>query len=272
MKNKVIFLDIDGTLVGFDGTVPKSTIEALNKAKENGHQIVICSGRSRFQIYPNLLQLGFDGIVGGAGVFVDYHGKEIYHVYIEEENRKWITEYLENYRFVFSMQAEQGIVVNARCKRELVEIYKMYGMEEDRLNRLLGNLEVREDVWNNHKGEKIIYYKAPFPLNQVRKDIAPNFEVVASSFETPDDFSGEISIAGINKATGMKHYLEASGFTQEDTVAIGDGPNDLEMMNFAKISVAMGNAQQSVKDAADLVTSHINEDGIYRAFEQIGLI
>ncbi|MFA9463591.1 MAG: HAD family hydrolase [Velocimicrobium sp.] len=272
MNKKVVFLDIDGTLIGFDGTLPDSTRAAIRRARKNGHHMVLCSGRSRFQMYPSLLALGFQGIVGAAGAFVECEGEEIYHHYMEEEKRKWITAYLESNQFVYSMQADSGMVINERCKHIMLGIYKAYGMDEKRLRRLVGNMEVREDVWNQPREEKIIYYKSPFPLEMVKKDIAPYFEAVASSLEEPDAFSGEIGPANINKATGMQIYLNHVGVGQEDTIAIGDGPNDLEMIQYAKVGVAMGNAQQVIKKAANLVTKRVDENGIYHAFEQLGLL
>ena len=78
---KVVFLDVDGTMVNDRGEIPESTKEAVRRAKANGHKMVVCTGRSRFQIYDELLELGFSGIVGAAGVFVIADGKEIYHIY-----------------------------------------------------------------------------------------------------------------------------------------------------------------------------------------------
>ena len=70
----------------------------------------------------------------------------------------------------------------------------------------------------------------------------PYFDAVAISLDGMGDFAGEIGINGINKATGMERYLNHVGISRENCIAIGDGPNDLQMMEYAGISVAMGNA------------------------------
>ena len=70
MDKKVVFLDVDGTMVNEKGEIPESAQYAVRTAQANGHRMVVCSGRSRFQIYDALLELGFSGIVGGAGAFV----------------------------------------------------------------------------------------------------------------------------------------------------------------------------------------------------------
>ena len=95
MEQKAVFLDIDGTMVDAEGKISASTREAIQRAREKGHKMVVCSGRSRFQLYDELLALGFSGIVGGAGAFVEVDGQEIYHAYIDEEHRKSSYEYLE---------------------------------------------------------------------------------------------------------------------------------------------------------------------------------
>ena len=85
-------------------------------------------------------------------------------------------------------------------------------------------------------------------------------------------FTVILCINGINKATGMERYLKAAGIAREDSIAVGDGPNDLQMMEYAGIGIAMGNAREEVKERADMVTSSIDDDGIYRAFETLGLL
>lgn len=74
------------------------------------------------------------------------------------------------------------------------------------------------------------------------------------------------------KDHGIRKILEVHGFTREESIAFGDSDNDLEMLEFAGIGVAMGNAAESVKEVADYVTSHIDEDGIWNACKHFELI
>ena len=113
MDKKVVFLDVDGTMVNEKGEIPESAQYAVRTAQANGHRMVVCSGRSRFQIYDALLELGFSGIVGGAGAFVEDEGKEFYHAYIDEEHRKSSFDYLESNGFLFCYQADDGVVKSA---------------------------------------------------------------------------------------------------------------------------------------------------------------
>ena len=167
---KVVFLDVDGTMVNDRGEIPESTKEAVRRAKANGHKMVVCTGRSRFQIYDELLELGFSGIVGAAGVFVIADGKEIYHAYIDEEHRKSVYDYLEGNGFLFCYQADDGVVLNRRSSEGILEIYRKMGMSEERLVRLTGNMHLTEEPWKNPRNEKLLYYNAPFPVAKVHAD------------------------------------------------------------------------------------------------------
>ena len=93
-----------------------------------------------------------------------------------------------------------------------------------------------------------------------------------SSFEAEMNDSGEITCKGINKAHGMQKYLAYAGIAQEDTIAFGDGPNDFDMLEYAAVGIAMGNAVEGLKSRADFVTKGIDEDGIAYALSKWGLI
>ena len=102
-------------------------------------------------------------------------------------------------------------------------------------------------------------------------DLAPDFENTPLSYNNQKN-GGEITIAGVNKAIGMREFLKAAQVSVVNSVAVGDGPNDFEMIEFAGTGIAMGNAIPDLKDKADMVTTDINNDGIYNAFEKLGLL
>ena len=94
MSTKYVFLDIDGTLVGYDSKIPASALEALTKAKANGHKIIISSGRAYCMIYKELLSaIQFDGIISSGGACVMVDGKVIYESFINDENLAFVIDY-----------------------------------------------------------------------------------------------------------------------------------------------------------------------------------
>ena len=110
---KVIFYDIDGTLIDFDGVMSESTKMALDMAKANGHKIFLCTGRNAIQIYPILLDYGFDGIVSAAGACVSVDGQEIFHNYIEQEQLRKFVNYFKDSKVCYGIQATTGEIGRA---------------------------------------------------------------------------------------------------------------------------------------------------------------
>lgn len=272
MDKKVIFLDIDGTLVDFHGKIPDSAKQALALAKKAGHHLVVCTGRSRYQISREILSLPFDGIVGGAGAFVICGGKELFHHYIQPKQRKKLISYLEENNFFYSVQTDVGTLLNRRCAVLLDDVYKTMRLTEKQRKDLEGELMIHEDLENYEHSEKVIYHMAPFGVAQVQRDLSPDFTVTAMSYQNMKGSSGEIGISGLDKSTGMQAYLDCVGSKRADAVAFGDGANDIEMLAFAGTGVAMGNAIESLKEYADFVTKPVDEDGIFFGFQKLHLI
>ncbi len=271
MNRKIIFLDIDGTLVNIKGVIPESTRKALHMAKENGHLLFICSGRSRYQIHPELLALGFDGIVAAAGSHVIYRDQTLFHQFIEKDERIRLMQYLDENKFVYIIQTDTHPILNARCYQCFTERFERLGMTGRQIDLIMKGVEIREDTWNHEREEKVVYNAANLKLAQVMTDLAPYFSVTGSSLGDEEE-GGEIGLASVNKATGMQVCFDHLGIDRTDSIAFGDGPNDMEMIQYAGIGVAMGNANDRLKDMADDVTASIDEDGIYRAFEKLQLI
>ena len=163
-------------------------------------------------------------------------------------------------------------MISGKNKERLLEYGKKLKMDEAYVEQFLGSLYVQEQAWDNENEEKIVYFESDASVEQMHRDLLPYFDVVPGSMIGADEKSGEIGINGINKATAMRIYLEHVGIARENRVAIGDGPNDLQMMEYAGTGVAMGNAREEVKERADLVTADIDDDGIWKAFEALGLI
>ncbi len=269
---KIIFFDIDGTLVGFKGDILDSTREALQAAKRNGHKILLCTGRSKNQIYPWLLEEGFQGIVAAAGAYVECDGKVIYHHTMKKEDVQKAVANLRKWQAPYGFQSATGTIVHADQKDAMQRVFTDMGIDIEKIEQIFSGLLVEngEDFYD--RVEKMMYYHCPKTVSEVQKVLAPDMDVTVTSFEEPDECSGEITTAGVNKATGMQKAVEYFGLIREDTVAFGDGPNDMEMLQYAKIGVAMGNAVLELKQHAYMVTDDIGHEGVAHAMLKLGLI
>ena len=114
---KMIFFDIDGTLLDEDTrTVPESTVRSLRQAKENGHQIFVCTGRCR-NIWPlEVMEIGFDGVVGGCGTNIFYRGEELLHTSLDPALQREIADDL-TYYFAASEQVPSCVALGILMER-----------------------------------------------------------------------------------------------------------------------------------------------------------
>ena len=112
---------------------------------------------------------------------------------------------------------------------------------------------------------KLLYIGGP--LIEVSQALVPEFQTVANTVGLPPDMMGEVMLAGITKATGMDIVMEHYGLDIAESVAIGDGANDIEMVEHAGLGIAMGNASSDLLAVADYITDDVEADGLRKAVE-----
>lgn len=275
MKTKHIFLDIDGTLVGYDSKIPASALKALQLAQANGHKIIIASGRSYGMIYSDLLNtVKFDGIIASGGACVIVDGKVIYESFIEGDDLAFIIDYFRKNGINYLLMTKDELYAEPVFNNHIIPGMIANGYNKDVVKQAYGwNTEV-EDVRVIKGGEKLAYFTSPYLPDKIAKDLDGRFYVVDFSIGKVSEGSyfGEMNNAGVTKASGIDEYLAYVGASIEDTIAIGDSANDLEMLEHAQVAIAMGNGTEAAKAVADFVTTDVDKDGIYNAFKKYGLI
>ena len=285
MKEKILFFDIDGTLVGFDGKMPYSTQEALRRAKENGHKLFLCTGRCRIQIYPWLLSdYPFDGLVMCAGANVYVGDRQIYHRTFGPKRMKALVDFLENSGASYLIQNEQGVLMTERCLRSEARIMnEIFGLEveegkyREAFERILGAMEIDNSIAAEPEKfgnmETLIYHNSPLTVEEMQAKFEPlGIKVTHASIRKPSPYEGEVTVLGVTKREGMKAVEEHYGLTRDDIVAFGDGPNDLQMLEYAGTGVCLGDGAQAAMEKADFITDALGDDGILHAMEKLGLI
>ncbi len=275
MKTKYIFLDIDGTLVGYDTKIPPSALRALHLARSNGHRIFIASGRARGIIYPWLLEaFPFDGIISAGGAQVFYQGKCIFESLMTEDDLRFVTDYFHREGICFHASGAERMYAEQTFVDIVLPAMHRAGYSSDLVDKTFRDVIVLDTVIHQRDIEKLSYFLSPHRVDKIAADLQGRFYVTDYSMgdKALDTYFGEMNLAGIDKASGIQRILDAAGVGIEDTIAIGDSRNDVEMLSYVGTSVAMGNATASIKAMADLVTTPIDEDGIYTAFIRLGLI
>ena len=284
---KYIFFDIDGTILPANGVVPESTKKALKLAQQNGHEIFLNTGRCRPIVPQKLLDLNFDGLVCGTGTYAEYNGEVVFRNVFTESQAKKVLDFSIKYDVPIIMSTNNECVATATDtakyivlftdgefdpsdfksakdleKSPLLDSMRPYVIDEDKKNYLKNFKEISD----------FVYIESPFSVDEVNQILGDDLNAERASFKNPDDFSGEITLSKFNKSTGIKDILTKIGGDLKDSIAVGDGYNDIEMLKGAASSIAMGNSPDDVKDIADYVTDDINSDGVYNALKHFKII
>lgn len=291
-RKKHIFLDIDGTIYSGMGFIPDSAKCAIRKARKNGHKVYLSTGRNRAEISEDLWNLGIDGIIASAGAYVEVGGEVLYHQPLEEQLLVKLYDYLLNHNIMFSIETNDlicGLESHIKVQKDLFEHIRSKKLTavntdlkptddneqdpfESGINSFIKLLTVVEDVRLVENANKILFYRSPIPVKQIQEDIGQLFTVIYGTVDFLKGESGEIYAKSISKATGIEKLIRHLNAEQEDTVAFGDGLNDIEMIEYAGIGIAMGNAVEELKKVADIVTEEVSKDGLHHGFMNSGLI
>ena len=275
---KVLFFDIDGTLLDHNGRMPLSAGEALKQAKANGHRLILCSGRSKCAVRQLMDRFGFDGCVCSAGAYVEYRKKIVNIELLTTQQRNRLIDFFEGSEAVYGLQCCEYMA----CPSELYDTYEenfapkeeiLLGQnEEEKFDDIGKTFIFVDDIRAVQNVEKAFYYGANVGVIEAGRILGAEFDVRLASYNMPDENNGEISLSGITKSYGMQKMLDFLHVDRKDTIAFGDGDNDLEMLQFVENGVAMGNAVDDLKAVADYVTDSVDQDGIYKAMKELGLI
>lgn len=263
---KVIFLDIDGTIVDSMDTTqtqvkpsPK-TIYAINALREAGHKVFICSGRHKPIVNKEVLDVGYDGYVLANGAFVYYQDKVVFQATFSLEIIEKIKKVAEKYNMVYYLEDEKyGYVNKLSDPRHInfVGSWKVPNLFIEETNFKDKNIHIGMLVFSDFSD----YEKAVAELGD-------DVELVKHN----DSKSCDINLKGVHKALGIQKLIEFSDLNMQDTIAFGDGLNDVEMLMTVNEGVAMANACQTLKDLAKHHTLSVKEDGVYHYLLNKGLI
>lgn len=262
---KVLVLDLDGTLTNSEKKITQKTKEAIMQMQEKGHVVVLASGRPTPGVLPvaKELKLGENG-----GYILSYNGAKIIEcssdevVYQQTLPKDIVPE-------LFEMAEELGIGLMTYGKEgAITNMHRDEYMElEARINSISLNPYENPAEHINFLVNKC--------LGTAPIDIAPEIEKKYArkfgkriSVSRSEPFFIELVPLGVDKAASLAKLCEVLGCTKDDMVACGDGFNDISMIEFAGLGVAMENAQEPVKEVADYITLSNDEDGVAHVIQK----
>ena len=274
MTKKLIFLDIDGTLTPAGSNVPpESAMRAIRQAQANGHLVFLCTGRNPAMLAP-VLKLGFEGAVASAGGYV-FRGDEVLFdcpmtneqleigmrllkengVFrtIEAKDATWGDEDLGD----FLAKAGDGNSELVRWRKALAEELNILPMS----------------AYDGRPVYKIVFMCLEYSqLEPARAALEKDFKFVVQELSARNCLNGELINRNFDKGRGVRIVAEACGIEIKDTIGFGDSMNDLEMIETVGTSVCMANGADKLKAISDIVCPAVDDDGLEKAFKDLGLI
>ena len=243
-KKKAAFFDLDGTLACHNQPPCPADVQAIRAFRQLGHLAVLCTGRSAGFLYPAILDIGFDGIVSGAGAHVQLGDTLLYRRTLSGPDLRRAVLHFVDIGKVCVLEGEQGMYMVGTPDRSLP--YEPLSQP------------FLPDGWEKtHPISKLTIYGQVSPASIAF--LGDAFYVIQHPTYA------EVCPAGCSKSDGMRRVLEAAGIPREDSLAFGDSHNDVDMLRYAGTGVAMGIADETVRAAADLVTDRQEKAGVAKA-------
>lgn len=262
---KVLILDIDGTLTNSQKEISPETKRGILNIQERGHKVMLASGRptSGMKRYAEDLQLEKYG-----GYLLSFNGGRIINCITGEiVFQKILPSTVIPGLYRFAKEHDCGLITYLGEQIVLGTRMDEYIGIESRIN----GMEVRE-VENfvefvDFDVNKCLMTAPPERAEQYEKELAAQYGDRLSIYRS-EPFFIEIMPKNVDKASSIDRMLSTVGLTRQNTICCGDGFNDMTMIEYAGVGVAMGNAQPAVKEKADYITGTNDEDGLVEVIEK----
>ncbi len=278
--SKIIFLDVDGTLINYEGKLPDSAREAVKRARANGHRVYICTGCSKAEIMQR--DLGeLDGMIGGNGAYVEDHEIVVMHQGLSKEEVKHIVDWCNDRHLGFYLESNSGMYCNDYMLEQGPTTMVKYALgkgtdpkqaEEMAQGFVNGFILARSEDLYRDDVNKISFILSSYQDHLDSKTEFPSLEANTWGGRGELALFGDLGPCGITKRHAIEVLLDYLQADVKDTVSFGDAKIDLSMFECCAYNVAMGNGGPEIRAAADYVTTDVDEDGLYNAFQYLNLI
>ena len=273
---KIIFLDVDGTLMDYENHLPTSAVEAVRQARKNGHRVYICTGRSRAEVYPELWDIGLDGMIGGNGCYVEDHGQTVVHQKVSAEQCRRVVDWLHERGLEFYLECNSGLYASENFEEAAQDSIQRYAKRKGAdgpmtvrsvfPNMIFGGELYRDDL------NKVSFLLSSYQDYLDAKAAFPDLKAGTWGGKDEEALFGDLGVKDIDKAVAVETLVRHLGGDMADTIAFGDAKVDIPMLECCAFGVAMGSGGPEIRAMADLVTDGVDEDGLLHAFQKLNLI
>ena len=268
---RAVFVDIDGTLCDSRQRVPDSAVRALSRVREGGHRLFVCTGRSVPEIYPRFIDLGFEGVVAGAGGYVAVGDSVLLDERMPAEHVRILTALWEDLDAFYVWQGPDQM-----------------GPSEGYLDFFVPRAGKHPEDWIEYAQSispfivdidggaftKVTAYVPPdkASLERVSAALPEGYRAIIGSVGAAGYVPFEIIPDHLSKAVGMQAVCEHIGIPMSRSVAIGDSNNDVEAVARAAVGISIGGVCDDLVAVADIVAPAVGQGGLAWALAAAGLV
>lgn len=264
---KVLALDLDGTLLNEEHRISEKSKKYLTKLKEKDVKIVLASGREPISILPYSKELGLKEMVIGfnGGIISDFTGERIiYEENIDKLIAKELIKICEE-RDIFNVVFVRNNLYVSNKDDKRFEMFRKYSTSKIEEVGSLHKFIEEEDLWNQI-GKMLQCGENEF-LSSFKEEIEYKYpKEMSAQFSLP--YFLEVYNYKASKGEALNKIAKSYNLDRENVIAIGDGENDISMLEYAEVGIAMENALDSVKEKSDYITLSNKEDGVSHAINK----
>lgn len=254
---KFFFFDIDGTLIecrkGIN-SIPQSTRIAMDELKAQGHGVFLATGRCKCFIVDGVNDYQFSGYVTCNGAYVECDGQEVYKQVVSPEAIIKTHELCKERNWVYYFEGNDYIYILDKNDPKHIRFKELWEMKD----------EVIVDKYDPYSIETyigMIVVNDDDDIEVMREMLSPYFNIQRHQ----SGYSFDLTLKNESKAKGIRKLVEAYQADMNQTIAFGDGRNDVEMLSEVGLGIAMGNAVKEAKNVADYITDDVDQQGIVKA-------
>lgn len=273
MSCKLICIDMDGTLLNDEKTINEENLKAIKRASEKGVKIAICTGRlfTSAKYYGQLIGVKAP-IIASNGAYIREKDEEkvIYELELGKTNCKQIQDIVRKYNLKVYYNTSNSVIAANGFPKEYNYAEMNKTLAEEFRIKLIDAMDI--DATLMEKGHAILkcicISEDVVDMKKAREELSKlnKFEIVSSG---SNNF--ELMSKGVSKGKAVQVLAYRYNIMPDEIMCIGDNENDLSMIEYAGIGVAMGNGSELVKNVADFVTDTNNNSGVAKAIDKFVL-
>lgn len=279
-EKKVCLVDVDGTLVDYSNNLPQSAVDAIRTARANGHRVYACTGRSKAEMYQEILDIGLDGMIGGNGCYIESDGDVVFHELIPADEERRLVDWLNERGLAFYLECNSGLYGSTTFREDARGSIRLYAKGKGATEEVYSKMEVADifptmifgaDLYRDDVN-KVSFLLKSYQDHLDSAAAFPDLKAGTWGGKGETALFGDLGVKDITKAFAVNKLCQWLDADVADTIAFGDAKVDIPMFEACGASCCMGSGGDEAKAAANYVTDDVDKDGLAKAFAHFGLI